>query len=89
MEGHIHDQHDHMVQICGEVSSGETSLAGIKKTCGEAPCGCSDAKTSSMEAQERAASMRKLLIAGFLCAIFISMHIGNHMHSSSRRGDAL
>ncbi|KAL1189780.1 Metal tolerance protein A2 [Cardamine amara subsp. amara] len=82
MEGHIHE-HDHMVQICGEVSSGETSLADIKKTCGEAPCGFSDAKMSSTEAQERAASIRKLLIAVFLCAIFISVEIVGGIKANS------
>ncbi|AEE79835.1 metal tolerance protein A2 [Arabidopsis thaliana] len=82
MKDHIHE-HDHMVQICGEVSSGETSLVGIKKTCGEAPCGFSDAKTSSIEAQERAASMRKLLIAVLLCAIFIVVEVVGGIKANS------
>ncbi|CAH8269087.1 unnamed protein product [Arabidopsis lyrata] len=81
-EDHIHE-HEHMVQICGEVSSGETSLVGIKKTCGEAPCGFSDAKTSSIEAQERAASMRKLLIAVVLCAIFIVVEVVGGIKANS------
>ncbi|XP_023638509.1 metal tolerance protein A2 isoform X2 [Capsella rubella] len=82
MEDHIHE-YDHIVQICGEVSSGEKSLVGIKKTCGEAPCGFSDAKTSSMEAQERAASIRKLLIAVLLCAIFIAVEVVGGIKANS------
>ncbi|VVB06322.1 unnamed protein product [Arabis nemorensis] len=76
MEGHIHEHDDHMVEIGQEVSS---SL----KTCGESPCGFSDTKTSSLEAQERVTSMRKLLIALLLCAIFIVVEVVGGIKANS------
>ncbi|KAF2597389.1 hypothetical protein F2Q68_00007401 [Brassica cretica] len=54
-----------------------------KKTCGEAPCGFSDAKTSAMEAEERAKSARKLLIALLLRAIFIVVEVVGGIKANS------
>ncbi|XP_010533531.1 PREDICTED: metal tolerance protein A2-like [Tarenaya hassleriana] len=82
-QGHGHEhEHGHMVEICGDISSGETSLGGIK-SCGEAPCGFSDAKTSSMDAKERAASMRKLLMAVLLCAVFMTVEVVGGIKANS------
>ncbi|KAJ4711770.1 metal tolerance protein 1-like [Melia azedarach] len=53
------------------------------KFCGEAPCGFSDAKTSSKDAEERSASMRKLLIAVVLCIIFMSVEVVGGIKANS------
>nr|GLL29099.1 metal tolerance protein 1-like [Ipomoea trifida] len=53
------------------------------KVCGGAPCGFSDAKTSSKDAQERAASMRKLWIAVVLCVIFMTVEVVGGIKANS------
>ncbi|EFH49898.1 hypothetical protein ARALYDRAFT_909349 [Arabidopsis lyrata subsp. lyrata] len=49
--------HHHVVEI---LSAEARLVLVLKKTCGEAPCGFSDAKTISRDAAERLASVRKL-----------------------------
>ena len=66
----------------GEIPSEDKSLRGIK-ICGEAPCGFSDAKTSSKDAQERSASIRKLLIAVVLRVIFKIVEVIGGIKSNS------
>ena len=59
-----------------------TSLGG-SRICGEAACGFSDAKTSSKDANDRSASMRKLLIAVILCDIFMSVEVVGGIEANS------
>ncbi|XP_013619580.1 PREDICTED: metal tolerance protein A2 [Brassica oleracea var. oleracea] len=81
MESHFHLHDEHVVPIREEVPSSSSMVT--KKTCGEAPCGFSDAKTSAMEAEERAKSARKLLIALLLCAIFIVVEVVGGIKANS------
>ncbi|KAK6146531.1 hypothetical protein DH2020_020400 [Rehmannia glutinosa] len=57
-----HSEHGHVIEVCSDVPSTERGYGG-SKACEGATCGFSDAKTSSKDAQERSASMKKLLIA--------------------------
>ncbi|XP_068305772.1 metal tolerance protein 1-like [Pyrus communis] len=72
----------HMIEVCGDVQDMDMSLGG-RKICGDGPCGFSDAKTSSKDAQERSASMRKLLIAVILCVIFMSVEVVGGIKANS------
>ncbi|KAK9275605.1 hypothetical protein L1049_022872 [Liquidambar formosana] len=72
----------HIIEVCRDVPVVETSLGG-SKICGGAPCGFSDAKTSSKDAKERSASMRKLLIAVVLCIIFMSVEVAGGIKANS------
>ncbi|KAM1788442.1 hypothetical protein ACFX11_038734 [Malus domestica] len=72
----------HMIEVCGDVQDMDTSLGG-RKICGDGPCGFSDTKTSSKDAQERSASMRKLLIAVILCVIFMSVEVVGGIKANS------
>ncbi|XP_072959398.1 metal tolerance protein 1-like [Typha angustifolia] len=56
---------------------------GVRKICGGATCDFSDSKTSSKDAKERAASMRKLLIAVVLCIIFMSIEVVGGIQANS------
>ncbi|KAA8526066.1 hypothetical protein F0562_007834 [Nyssa sinensis] len=72
----------HTIEICGDVPVVEKSFGG-SKGCGGAACGFSDATTSSRDATERAASMRKLLIAVVLCIIFMSVEVVGGIKANS------
>ncbi|XP_042022486.1 metal tolerance protein 1-like [Salvia splendens] len=72
----------HLIEICTDVSSTER-VSGGSKGCEGAACGFSDAKTSSKDAQERSASMRKLLIAVVLCVIFMSVEVAGGIKANS------
>ncbi|XP_023640560.1 metal tolerance protein A2 [Capsella rubella] len=74
-----HDHH-HVVQIS---IAEPNSVRAVKKTCGEAPCGFSDAKTISRDAAERAASTRKLLVAVVLCVLFITVEVVGGIKANS------
>ncbi|KAM1397374.1 hypothetical protein ACFX2I_014962 [Malus domestica] len=74
--------HSHVVEVGGDVPATDTSLCGTK-ICGDAPCGFSDAKTSYKDAQERSASMRKLLIAVVLCVVFMSVEVVGGIKANS------
>ncbi|KAG2676903.1 hypothetical protein I3843_12G075000 [Carya illinoinensis] len=75
-------EHGHIIEVCGDVPAVGTSLGG-SRICGEAACGFSDAKTSSKDANERSASMRKLLIAVILCVIFMSVEVVGGIKANS------
>lgn len=72
----------HMIEIRGEVPAADTSLDG-NMVCAGAPCGFSDAKTSSSDAKERSASIQKLLIAVALCIIFMSVEVAGGIKANS------
>ncbi|XP_050229001.1 metal tolerance protein 1-like [Mercurialis annua] len=72
----------HTIEVHGDVPSVDRSLGGTK-ICGEAPCGFSDAKSSSKDAKERSDSMRKLLIAVVLCIIFMTVEVVGGIKANS------
>uniref|UniRef100_A0A803PMM2 Metal tolerance protein 1-like n=2 Tax=Cannabis sativa TaxID=3483 RepID=A0A803PMM2_CANSA len=75
-------EHGHIIEVRGNVPAEDRSFRGIK-VCGEAPCGFADAKTSSKDAEERSASMRKLLTAVVLCVIFMSVEVVGGIKANS------
>ncbi|XP_023520863.1 metal tolerance protein A2-like [Cucurbita pepo subsp. pepo] len=75
--------HGHIIEVCGDVQAVGPSIVG-SKICGDAPsCGFSDAKNSSNDAKERAASMRKLFIAVVLCIVFMSVEVVGGIKANS------
>ncbi|GAB2291150.1 Metal tolerance protein 1 [Dionaea muscipula] len=88
-EGHIHHHHHHhdhheghIIEVNRDIADGEISLGGIKN-CGDVPCGFSDAGTTSREAAERLASMRKLFMAVALCIVFMSVEVVGGIKANS------
>ncbi|PON61118.1 Cation efflux protein [Trema orientale] len=75
-------EHGHIIEVRGNVPAEDKSLRGIK-ICGEAPCGFADAKTSSKDAEERSASMRKLLTAVVLCVVFMTVEVVGGIKANS------
>ncbi|CAL5397580.1 unnamed protein product [Camellia sinensis] len=75
-------QHGKIIEVSGEVPVGKRSLGG-SKICGEAPCGFADAATSSKDAMERSASMRKLIIAVALCVVFMGVEVAGGIEANS------
>ncbi|PIN25558.1 Zn2+ transporter [Handroanthus impetiginosus] len=73
-----HSEHGHVI----EVPNTERGFGG-SKVCEGAPCGFSYAKTSSKDAQERSASMKRLLIAVVLCIIFMSVEVAGGIVANS------
>lgn len=74
----------HVIEILSSAPTySERGAAGVSKGCEGAGCGFSDAKTSSNDAQERSASMRKLLIAVILCVIFMAVEIAGGIKANS------
>lgn len=73
--------HSHTIDIFGDAAV-QRSLAG-SKFCGESPCGFSDSKTSSKDAEERSASMLKLLIVVVLCIIFMGVEVVGGIKANS------
>ncbi|XVE64566.1 hypothetical protein DITRI_Ditri07aG0110700 [Diplodiscus trichospermus] len=71
-----------IIEIRGDVPAADTSLGG-SAVCGGAVCGFSDAQSSSKDAKERAASMRKLLMAVVLCIIFMSVEVAGGIKANS------
>ncbi|KAK1408969.1 hypothetical protein QVD17_41166 [Tagetes erecta] len=82
--------HGHTVDISADVLSKDNRNAGATKVCGGAPCGFSDARTSSREAKERSDSMWKLWGGVLLCFIFMSVEVfgGIKAHSLAILTDA-
>ncbi|KAJ7975488.1 metal tolerance protein 1-like [Quillaja saponaria] len=76
-------EHGHIIEVCGDLTAVEASCGGGSKICGEAPCGFSDVKSSSRDAKERSASMRKLLMAVILCIIFMSVEVVGGIKANS------
>ncbi|KAL0409180.1 UNVERIFIED_CONTAM: Metal tolerance protein A2 [Sesamum radiatum] len=72
----------HVIEVCADVPTTETGSSG-SKVCEGATCGFSDAKTSSKDAKERSASMKKLLIAVVLCIIFMSVEVAGGIKANS------
>ncbi|XVF51174.1 hypothetical protein PTKIN_Ptkin04bG0163300 [Pterospermum kingtungense] len=81
MEGQNSEQ-GHTIEIRGDVPAAERSLGG-STICEGAPCGFSDAQTSSKDAKERSASMRKLLMAVVLCIVFMSVEVAGGIKANS------
>ncbi|CBI34617.3 unnamed protein product, partial [Vitis vinifera] len=75
-------EHGNIIEIHGDVPTVETSLSR-SKICEGATCGFSDAKTISKDDKERAASMKKLLIAVVLCIIFMSVEVAGGIKANS------
>ncbi|XP_010259981.1 PREDICTED: metal tolerance protein A1-like [Nelumbo nucifera] len=75
-------QHNQILDISRAVPAREPSLGG-SKNCGAAACGFSDARTSSKDARERSASMKKLFIAVILCVIFMSAEVVGGIKANS------
>ncbi|RZS03755.1 hypothetical protein BHM03_00033965 [Ensete ventricosum] len=65
-----------------DVPPGVSGLGG-NKICGGASCDFSDIRTSSKDAKERSASMRKLLMAVILCIIFMSVEVAGGIAANS------
>ncbi|KAM0983501.1 hypothetical protein ACFX13_011216 [Malus domestica] len=61
-------------RVSVDVQAIETRLSG-SLICRDGPCGFSDAKTSSKDAQERSASLRRLMIVVALCLVFMSVEV--------------
>lgn len=74
-------EHRH-VEVSVDAPQPEKSSVG-SKVCSGAPCGFSDSKTSSMEAEERSASMRKLCIAVVLCIVFMAVEVVGGIKANS------
>ncbi|XP_059640214.1 metal tolerance protein 1-like [Cornus florida] len=75
-------EHENIIEICGDVPVVENNFGG-SKICGGAACGFSDSKTSSKDAKERSASMRKLVTAVVLCIIFMSVEVVGGIEANS------
>ncbi|CAK9170330.1 unnamed protein product [Ilex paraguariensis] len=72
----------HVIEISRDMPVLEKGSGG-SKICGGAPCGFSDAKSSSKDAKERSTSMRKLLIAVVLCILFMSVEVAGGIKANS------
>uniref|UniRef100_A0A1D1XVM7 Metal tolerance protein 1 n=1 Tax=Anthurium amnicola TaxID=1678845 RepID=A0A1D1XVM7_9ARAE len=59
------------------------STLGSKRICTGAACGFSEFNTSSKDAKERSASMRKLVMAVALCTIFMSVEVAGGIKANS------
>ncbi|KAG8371142.1 hypothetical protein BUALT_Bualt13G0056000 [Buddleja alternifolia] len=75
-------EHGHVIEVCSDITTTERGSGG-SKACAGAPCGFSDAQTSSKDAQERSTSIRKLLIAVVLCIIFMSVEVVGGIKANS------
>ncbi|GFP92539.1 metal tolerance protein 1 [Phtheirospermum japonicum] len=79
-----HSDHVHVIEVCADVPSKDRgNTSGGIKSCEGAACGFADAKTSSKDAQERSASMKKLLIAVVLCVVFMSVEVAGGIKANS------
>jgi zinc transporter 2 len=75
-------EHGRIIDIHVDVPAVKTSLGG-SRICAGATCGFSDAKTSSKDAKERGASMKKLGWAVVLCLIFMAVEIVGGIKANS------
>ncbi|PWA88546.1 Cation efflux protein [Artemisia annua] len=76
------DQRPKHVDISLDVSAEENRFAATK-VCKGAPCGFSEAKTSSNEVKERSASMWKLWAGIVLCVIFMTVEVVGGIKANS------
>ncbi|KAL8142686.1 hypothetical protein V2J09_015718 [Rumex salicifolius] len=74
-------EHGHLIEVSADISNAQTSQG--KRICSGAVCGFADATTSSKDAQERSASMRKLLMAVVLCVLFMSVEVVGGIKANS------
>ncbi|CAL9232330.1 unnamed protein product [Arabidopsis halleri] len=72
----------HIVEV-NVGKSEEKRVIVASKVCGEAPCGFSDSKNASGDAQERSASMRKLSIAVVMCLVFMTVEVVGGIKANS------
>lgn len=72
-----------VIEILSNAPTSERGAGITSKGCEGAACGFSDAKTSLKDAEERSASMRKLLIAVILCVIFMSVEVAGGIKANS------
>ncbi|GER26245.1 zinc transporter [Striga asiatica] len=77
-----HSEHAHIIEVSTDITSTERSYGG-SKVCEGATCGFSDARTTSRDAKERSASMKKLLVAVVLCVIFMSVEVAGGIKANS------
>ncbi|OAY82205.1 Metal tolerance protein 1 [Ananas comosus] len=70
------------IEINIDVPDGISEAAG-NKICRGASCDFSDSKTSSKDAKERSASMRKLLMAVALCLVFMTVEVVGGIKANS------
>nr|XP_043629602.1 metal tolerance protein 1-like [Erigeron canadensis] len=76
-------KHDHRsIEISSDTQSTQKNYV-TSKVCAGAACGFSDAKTSSKDAQERSASVRKLLGSVVICFIFMAIEIVGGIKANS------
>ncbi|KAK1431529.1 hypothetical protein QVD17_07989 [Tagetes erecta] len=68
----------HTVEIFANVPTSSRN-----KACGDAPCGFSDAKTSSREAKQRSGSMKKLCVGVIFCFIFMGVEVYGGIKANS------
>ncbi|KAL7111044.1 hypothetical protein ACP275_05G063700 [Erythranthe tilingii] len=81
MEPHSSD-HGHVIEVHADITATERGSI-VSKACEGAICGFSDAKSTSKDAQERSASMRKLFIAVALCIVFMSVEVVGGIKANS------
>lgn len=73
----------HIIEIKPTHGKRHVGGGGKSKFCGDAPCEFENAGTSSADAAERSASMRKLLIAVALCIVFMSVEVVGGIKANS------
>ncbi|EYU35613.1 hypothetical protein MIMGU_mgv1a011128mg [Erythranthe guttata] len=81
MEPHSSDN-AHIIEVRADITAAERGSI-VSKACEGATCGFSDAKSTSKDAQERSASMRKLFIAVALCIVFMSVEVVGGIKANS------
>lgn len=74
-------EHGHLIEVSANISDAQTSQG--KRVCSGAVCGFADATTTSKDAEERSASMRKLIMAVVLCVIFMSVEVVGGIKANS------
>ncbi|KAL9403291.1 hypothetical protein Peur_000263 [Populus x canadensis] len=75
-------EHGRVIEVHVNVPAAENSLGG-SRICGGVSCGFSDAQTSSKDAKERGASMKKLGWAVGLCLVFMGVEIAGGIKANS------
>lgn len=72
----------HIIEVHDDAPTTQSGSVG-NTACAGAPCGFTDSTTSSKDAQERSASIRKLLIAVGLCIVFMIVEIVGGIKANS------
>ncbi|CAD5188528.1 unnamed protein product [Musa acuminata subsp. malaccensis] len=71
-----------IIEVDMDVPPGVSGLGG-NKICGGAACDFSDIRSSSHDAKERSASMRKLMVAVILCVVFMGVEVAGGVAANS------